>query len=260
LRFIPRFTVEMTVHDLLYLSYFVPIPRVLHLVPDLLSLEPVREDLACVSVVTFHSKHVRLHGFPAFRFNYDQINLRTYVHDPITDQRGVLFLRSGITSGLIAQVARLMGIPWDSVQFQVKTAPWPEKPGLLYTAAGYWGQCTADTVIEVEADSAQGPMSRAPQAWQEMAGFITEPRVGFYAPSGRIIRFEVRHAPVVPLQGRARRVHIPSLTSSGILTEEELKSPDSILLASEAQFSVFLPPRSLNRRIHKVSPRNPTSR
>ena len=52
--------------------------------PSPLRLSQVDESRVYVSVVVMKNDRVRLNLFPFIWFNYDQINLRTYVVDPKT--------------------------------------------------------------------------------------------------------------------------------------------------------------------------------
>jgi uncharacterized protein YqjF (DUF2071 family) len=75
--------VEMKLRHVAYLSYLIPAPRVRRLVPSVLPLSAVDENKVFVSIVALQSRDMRLASFPLVRFNYNQINVRTYVKGPI---------------------------------------------------------------------------------------------------------------------------------------------------------------------------------
>ena len=83
---IPSFTVQMAIHDVLYLSYLIPEKRLRPAIPDNVRFALTFRDKTIVSLVMFHSKNVRASFSPFFRFDYDQANIRTYAVNLITGQ------------------------------------------------------------------------------------------------------------------------------------------------------------------------------
>ena len=57
MKLMPRFSVEMELYDILYLSYLLPVSRVRPLVPDILPLATVGGDRVFFSVVIFAWSH-----------------------------------------------------------------------------------------------------------------------------------------------------------------------------------------------------------
>lgn len=87
MKLIPKFSVTMKLCDILYLSYLVPASRIRPFVPEILPMAYI-DDRVFISIVIFHSSGVRLVNLPSLRFDYNQINLRTYVKDPQTKNHG----------------------------------------------------------------------------------------------------------------------------------------------------------------------------
>src|SRR5512133_1160002 len=121
MRIIPRFTVSMDIYHVLYLSFLVPAERILPFLPAPLQPAPFSEGKVFVSIVCFRSRDVRVAGFPFLKFAYDQINVRTYVRDPLTGKNSVLFLFSGIASRFVAFSVNVLGFPWRNIPFRLET-------------------------------------------------------------------------------------------------------------------------------------------
>jgi hypothetical protein len=236
--FIPSFRVQMDIHDVLYLSYLTPERRLRPAIPDNLHFAVTFQGKTIVSLVIFHSKNVRASFFPFFRFDYDQANIRTYVLDPITGKPAVFFLKSGITSPLIAAITRVMGIPWQSISMRLDIQH-DNNPPYKYTAEGNW-----EGDFDIRLNENKDPLiDMEPfQAPEEATHFLTGPSVGFYGSSGGVIRFEVEHSVIRPSMGKISAIDFPVLVRSGLLTDEELWFPHSALIAPYGFFSVSMPP------------------
>lgn len=241
--FIPSFTVQMDIYDVLYLSYVIPEERLRPVVPDNIRITTPYPGKAVISVVIFRSKNVAASVFPFIHFAYDQANMRTYVIDPITGRNAVFFLRSAITSRLIAAITNLLKIPWQAVSMRLDTGYDDELRFTRYAMEGFW-EDPFDIIIKESHDSGISP---APfQTPQEALCFLTGPAVGFYNTSRGLIRFEVRHSEIKPATGAISAIHFPMLTRSGLVTDDELGNPQSVLVAPDGHFTVYMPPTKLH--------------
>ncbi len=235
---VPTFSVKLDITDVAYVTYLVPEERLRPAVPEKVPFAMTHEGKAFVSLVMFHNRNVRASFFPFIRFNYDQLNVRTYVRDPVTGKTVVLFLKSGITSRVMSFATKLLGIPWPAMSFEIHGSA--EKNGVAdYHAAGEW---EGDVSIALREDPA-GNHDYAPfRDMHEAVEFLVTPTAGLYAVPGGVTRFEVRHTFVVPSPGRAASVSFPMLEALGYLTGEELQHPHNVLLTPHGLFRVFLPP------------------
>jgi len=182
---------------------------------------------------------VRLSELPFIDFSYYQINLRTYVVDPGTRKPGILFLRSGVTSKLIAVFTNLMKIPWEDVQFAIQASKDNSGRYVKYSATGTWGE---KIYIEAQEESQETKSILPFENREKVFEYITGGTIGFFALPGELLRFEVSHSVIEPHFGKITHLSLPILASSGILTEEEIHSPHNVLLAPYGRFRVFLPP------------------
>lgn len=116
-----RLTVVSTfLKDLLYISYLVPLERVRHLVPSALRLQTIG-GIVFVSAVMMRNTDVGPVWLPWPRQHYNQLNIRTYVDDPVTGGSAVFFFRSGITSLTALAVPRLLGLPWEKIILHIES-------------------------------------------------------------------------------------------------------------------------------------------
>jgi hypothetical protein len=237
---IPSFTVRMEIENVLYLSYLVPEKRLRPAVPEKMSFAATLQGRTLLSLVMFRSSGVRASSFPFLRFQYNQANIRTYVLDPVTGKPAVFFLKSGITSRLVAMLTAILGIPWQSISMQLDV-PSGIDPVYGYRAEGEWGGAFSVRLTKDEDQSGDlAPFGNAEAA----VDFLTGPSVGFYQLSdSAVVRFEVKHSPIKPSTGRIESISFPMLLRPGLVKEEELRLPHSALIASNGYFSISMPPK-----------------
>ncbi len=239
---IPSFTVEMDILDVIYLSYLIPEERLRPTVPATLNIASPITGKAIVSLVIFRSNNVRASIFPFLRFTYDQINLRTYVTNPVTGSNAVFFLKSGITSRFIAAVTNLLGIPWQPVSLHLGGSISDINKSTYHTITGYWQH---PFEITLNRDQHTDPDSRPFNSVREAIHFLTGPVAGFYNTPGGLIRFQVRHSKIEPLTGSISSIYCPVLSRSGLLMDEEIHNPQNLFIAPEGHFTVYMPPVKL---------------
>jgi len=232
--FFSRFTtVRMDLENLIYISYRVPVSRIRPLVPPILSIASDDENRAYVSFVAMRCRNVRLSACSWPRFNYDQMNLRTYVIDPQTSGAAVYFFQSGVSIGIVPVITRLMGIPWQKIAFNLdKRSP------STYRASGHWRGAVA---FEIE--------SRRNEPLQELVvRHLTGPMMGFMGSQGNLCSFNIRHRSLEVQAGTLHSIRFPFAIQEGLVTEIELKQPDSVLMVPEAEFEIYLPPHRVSER------------
>ena len=240
---IPTFTVQMNIYDILYISYIIPEERLRPAVPDNISLVAPSQGKAIVSLVIFQSRNVRASFFPLFRFSYYQANIRSYIIDPLSKKNAVYFLRSGITSPFISAVTNLLQIPWQSISIRLDTEYNKEESFSRFAVEGHW-----EDEFNIVLKEKQSPMMN-PEPFntsEEAIRFLTGPSVGFYNTSGGLIRFEVKHSEIKPSIGAISAMRFPILLHSGLVTDEELLSPQSVLVAPDGHFRIYMPPTRLH--------------
>ena len=240
MRLIPSFTVGMDICHVLYLSYLVPRQRLRPAVPEGLDFA-VAGDSVPLSLVMFRSSNVRASFFPFLRFSYDQVNIRTYVKDPVTGKEAVFFLKSGITSPLVSVLTGILGIPWHLITVRLTTPGGGDSP-FPYAAEGVWKNHFRILLH----DDPEPVADISPfQSREEAIRFLTAPTIGFYGSSRGVVRFEVDHSAIRPFMGRIETIDCPILSHPGFVAEEELRFPHSVLVAPHGRFTIFMPPSRL---------------
>ena len=232
--------VEMKLRHVAYLSYLLPAPQVRPLVPDILPLSAVDENKVFVSIVVLQSRDVRLAIFPLMRFNYNQINVRTYVKDPYTGNQAVYFLKSGVTSAPISILTRIAGPSWQKVILNIEVKQTDPGRYERYMAFGQWSGDFHLVAEETDLDLGEiAPFGSVESA----ADYLIRPLIGFYGTQGRIGRFEIYHPPIEPRAMQLLDFQWPVLDAMGLVPEEKVKEPHNVLLVPESRFSIFLSAR-----------------
>ena len=226
----------MTLRNVLYVSYAVPAGELLSLVPSPLSLATVGDNTAFLSVVVLRSTAVRLAAMPVFRFNYYQLNIRTYVIDPDSGNHAVYFLKSGVTSGFISVVTRVAGIPWQHISLDIETSPRNKTKSQHYRADGDW---QGRFLIEAR-HTPDIPDLEYFNNPKDAVDFLVRPLIGFIGDSHRLGRFTIEHPHVVPASWQLDNLNLPLFSSLGIIKETDL--PQSVFFLPEADFDIYMPP------------------
>jgi hypothetical protein len=230
--------VRMTLRDVLYISYAVPPGRMRALVPDILPLATAGDDMAFVSIVFLQSTQVRSGLLPFTSFNYCQLNVRTYVIDPVSGKNAVYFLRSGVTSRFISLVTRMSGIPWQLIELRTKVDP--HKETKYYTATGNWDGSFS---LRSQAFSDKPKRPAFFENKESAVDFLIRPLTGFIDNKQRLGRFVIQHPEVDPETWILTELDFPLFTNLGVV--DEVESPHSVFFLPAADFSIYLPPRKI---------------
>lgn len=226
-------TVKMDLENLTYISYLVPIGRIRRFVPRVLPITSNEAEKAYVSFVAMKCHRVRLSGIYWPCFNYNQLNLRTYVSDPQTGAPAVYFLHSGVSIRIVPLITRLLGISWEKISLNMDTNMSP-----IYRASGDW---LGDVDFEIEL--------RVDDALQEsVVHHLTGPMIGFIGAEGKLRRFKIGHRSLEVLPAVLSYIRFPHPVDKGLITENELQRPDSVLMVPKTEFTVYLPPQRVSER------------
>jgi hypothetical protein len=111
-----------------------------------------------------------------------------------------------------------------------------------YAAEGHW---EGPFNIILKENRTSGITPALFQTLQEEMHFLTGPTGGFYNTSGGLIRFEVKHSEIKPAMGTISAINFSMLTQTGLVTDDELRNPQSVLIAPDGHFTVYMPPTKL---------------
>jgi len=235
----------MLLRHLLYISYAVPASRLRPLVPQVLALSTVEDDVALVSVAIMRCTDVRLKGLPSPTLSYNQVNLRTYVRDPSSSEHSVYFFSCGVTSSRVSIMTHLAGIPWQRMQLDIVIRDAREDHPPEYAACGRWAgelSLLADTVPLPRNDTRPFPDAAAETK------FVTWPSIGFYShAAGGLVRLHTWHGQPQPVPVKVNRFRFPLLQHMGLVPGDEIEAPQSALLVPEERFDAVLPPGWVGR-------------
>jgi hypothetical protein len=236
-------SVEMLLRDMLYVSYLIPSSRIQPLLPPALKPAVVDGDNVFVTLVIFRGKTSGAATIPTPRIPFDQINIRTYVIDPVTGRPSVFFVRCVISGALITFLYRVIsGMPVEHTPFSIETEQDEKGTYSRYKVSGRWnGEFTieAEEILPALADLPPFPDV------QEAIDHLIDPLVGFYSDGNVLRRLEVYHDPLVPRVCRPTKIIFPYLSQLGIVPEEEASLPHNILLVPFTPFLIHLPAKQL---------------
>jgi len=233
-------SVDMLLRDMLYVSYLLPAERVRPIVPASLALATI-DNHVFVSLVIFRGKTSALARVPSPRFPFDQVNVRTYVLDPVTGGPSVYFVNCGISSGLITFLYRLLsGMPVEQIDYRIAVQQDKEGAYADYSATGNWN---GDFSLRVR-ETAPALESLPPfYGVQDAIDYLIDPLVGFYGSEQRMRRLEVFHPPLIPKVGVIEEGRFPYLNLLGLLDPEAVSRPHNVLLIPKTPFHIYLPAR-----------------
>jgi uncharacterized protein YqjF (DUF2071 family) len=230
--------VQMTLRDVLYVSYSLPIEKLRTFVPDVLSLATVGGDRAFISIVALQSTRVRLSLLPFTQFKYNQLNIRTYVVDPVSGKNAVYFLKSGVTSRFISLVTRMSGIPWQFIDLETEVNAQNEKDS--YVASGNW---EGKFSLRAQVFSNDSKNTLFFENRKAAVDFLIRPLIGFVGDGRQPGRFTIWHPEVKPHFGILTELDFPLFMNLGVV--DKLYNPHSVFFLPMAEFSIYLPPRRI---------------
>lgn len=237
-------SVEMLLRDMLYVSYLIPASRLRTVLPPSLKPAVIDGENVFVSLVIFRGKTSAAATIPTPRIPFDQVNIRTYVIDPVTGKPSVHFVQCGISGSLITFLYRtLSGMPVEHTPFSIEPEKDMEGSYSHYKASGIWNGTF--TIEAQEISPALTSLVPFPNV-QAAIDYLIDPLVGFYFDGNILRRLEVYHAPLVPRVCKPEKIIFPYLSQLGIVPKEEIPLPHSILLVPFTPFLIYLPARAYN--------------
>lgn len=240
--------VRIGLNHVLYISYLVPAARMRGLIPEILPLSIVGGDKAFVSIVLLNSSQARLNWLPYPSFDYNQINIRTYVKDPQSNNQAVYFLRSGVTSKFISFATRTIGVPWEHISCELKIDVDKENNYKSYEALGHWrGDFSISTASKPDELVKPAPFADLKSA----TDYLIRPLVGFYGRNEKVSRFRILHPDIELGVGQLQAFDFPVFEDMELVDKPELYSPHSVFIVPQAQFHIYLPASKLDGRLSK---------
>lgn len=223
-------SIRIDLENVIYISYRVPVPRIRHLIPDVLELNSDADNMTYLSLVAMKCRRVRLNVMPWPRFDYYQLNVRIYVKDPETGDPAVYFFRSGVSQCIIPLMTRLAGIPWEKISFKMV----PESP-CEFRASGEWSGKLGLEIVSPEGGLPENTLIE----------HLTGPLMGFMGSERSLRSFKISHRALQVLPAVLRKIDFPLPVKQEMIAANEIGRPDSVMMVPEAEFTVYLPPRRI---------------
>lgn len=227
--------IQIIMRDMLFTTYRVPAERLRPFVPEELELD-TRDSFGLISAVAFTNKDIRAGMLPLLRASSDQINYRAYV--TAGEGPAVYFFDMKIDSRVLATGTSFLGMPVSHEDITITTKPVSEAEGKEHT-----GSSPYPLVYRVSSEGPEGLTAEAivgeetARSGDIPSEFITERPIGYVkAPGGGMLKIVVEHEKIETMPARAINVRSLLFESLGVLNEEELKNPYSILYAPEVTF------------------------
>jgi hypothetical protein len=229
---------------MLYVSYLIPASRLSVIIPHYLKLALVDGENVFVSLVIFRGKTSGAATVPTPRIPFDQVNIRTYVIDPLTGKPAVHFVHCGISGSLIAFLYRtISGMPVHHTPFSIDSEKSKDGAYSRYTVSGTW-----NGAFTIEAEEISPTLTTLPPfpTVRQAIDYLIDPLVGFYYDGSIVRRLEVYHAPLVPRVCRPAKIIFPYLSQLGIVANENIPMPHNVLLVPFTPFLIYLPAKPYN--------------
>jgi len=233
--------VRMTLRDVLYVSYAVPAEKIRVLVPDILSVATSGDKVAFISIVALRSSQVRLNLLPFARFHYNQLNIRTYVVDPVSGKHAVYFIKSGVTSRFISMATRISGIPWQLIDMETELNAQNDTGS--YVTSGKWGD-KFSLKARADLDSPEQLLFFGDR--ESAVEFLIRPLIGFVGDNQKLGRFTIGHPEVKPQVWYLSEIDFKLFADLGVVNE--LMNPHSVFFLPAADFSIYLPPARIKQK------------
>jgi hypothetical protein len=236
-------TVEMYLRDMLYVSYLLPTATVRPHVPASLSLAEAEKDRVFITVVMFRGTTRKGLGIPSPPIPFDQVNIRTYVIDPVTGKPAVHFIHCGVAQGLIAYLYRLLsGMPVEYAPFRITVTGSRGDLEASYRVAGKWrGNLLFSARRAGERLDDLPPFGTRKEAMDH----LIDPLTGFYTVSGGLRRLEIYHDPLDPVPCILEEAFFPYLSALGLVGGDAIGTPHNVLFVKETPFLIYLPAQKM---------------
>lgn len=81
---------------------------------------------------------------------------------------------------------------------------------------------------------------------QEQVHILTHPIIGYYHRSNKELgTYEIWHPAIDLKEGKVNSLYFELFERLGFLTKQEMNNPHSVLLTSDIEFDILLPPKSI---------------
>lgn len=246
-----RLDVQSKLKHFALINYALPKSRLAPYIPasrfEIPEFTIAGQPLALMSAVPFVDIDFHfVHLLPMLKFHFGQTNYRVYVIDKHTGQHGVWFFGTTLGSFVVYVAKGLWGIPWHSARYQIDCAYDQQRhqyDHYRYAIESRWASA------QIDIDDTGVPIA-AVEGFESLDAvrlILTHPVDGyFYRDDQRLGGYSVWHETIPMTIGRPRQLFFSLYERLGLLSRAEMQQPHSIFLCPETDFTVFLPPTTLD--------------
>lgn len=221
-----KFTVDTVLHNFALINYRVPPSYIRkHISPDF--DVTTFDGFGLVSIVPFHETDFTLSFMPKKKFDFWQINYRTYVYNKKTGERGVWFFGNDLASPLVKIPKYGWGLPWHKMDIQEVH----DEHGQSFSSKSTFSN---NEVVYFKSD-------RPHDLNKEDFEKLTNPTKGFYyRRDGKVGTYSIMHPPMKLTICFPQKLQFSFLSRMGL---DYYPLPQSMYSAEPIDFTIFLPPR-----------------
>ncbi|CAN5360804.1 hypothetical protein BH09MYX1_BH09MYX1_22270 [soil metagenome] len=202
---------------------------------------------ALVSAVSFLDADFRFVLAPFAPMVFGQTNYRFYVKDRATEEHAAWFIGTTLGHDVVHVARALFKLPWHPAEYTFETGR--SHDGRYHRfrqiVRSEWGPAFYD----VEDTGAPLQLRDAPgyPDHDEMFLRLCHPVTGyFFRTDGGVARYSIWHEKLALRVAKPRALYIGLFDRLGLVREDEMMRPHSVLVASKVLFHIHLPPRRLS--------------
>lgn len=212
---------------------------------DTIELDGVEK--ALISVVPFIDVDFTSAVYPFPKFRMGQTNYRIYIVDTLTNEKCVWFLGTTLDSWTRIVPHLLWNLPWypGKVSFDCKQESDGTYTNYVMETRAQWAPARVELIGDPTASlNLKGfPDSETAQV------FLTHPLRGYYhRRDGKLGTYHVWHKQLEVTPGKLISADFSLLDRLGLVTKLEQQRPHSVLLEPLNEFTIYLPPKIVERR------------
>lgn len=229
--------VAMRWTDLLFAHWPVPVKDVAGTLPEALEVDTY-DGVAWLGIVPFRMEEVRLRGAPVLPGNHHflEMNVRTYVREPISGHAGVYFFSLDTNNPLAAVAARAWyHLPYFWARMQIDA----HGRTIFYSSRRLFSGTRA--ALRLEYCGAGHERALPPAERGTLEYFLTERYALFTHFGARLIRADIQHRKWILEPGEAVFSDLSIAAAQGIA----LPGTSPLLHLAEVQDIVAWPPRTI---------------
>jgi len=236
--------VDMHLYDMLYVSYLIPVTRLERVIPASLLPAEAAPGKVFITLVIFRGKTSGAMMIPVPHIPFDQVNIRTYVIDPVTKKPAVYFIHCGISGAVITFLYRILSrMPVEHTNLSIHTVKESDGTYSLYELSGLWH---GKFVIRAHERARHVDTLEPFSSRHEAMVYLIDPLVGFYDVGGTMRRLEIFHKPLDPRLCYVSEVEFPYLVNRSLVEADEILEPHNIMLVPYTPFRIYLPPATFH--------------